>query len=931
MGSNPTPSAVEPGRTRDGSRPRIYAQRVTGGLVGRDAELARVRAFVECRTSASNALLLRGAAGIGKSVLWSAGVESAHEGGVRVLVTRPTQAEQSLPYAGLGDLFEGIILPDISPSLAPPRRRALEAALLLQGSTDERIDARALALAVRDVLEAMSGVGSVLIAVDDVQWLDDATAYALAFALRRLGESDVRLLATQRSAPGASTAFAEALTEADAVDVGPLSVGALHQLLRDRLGRTFARQTLLRIHERSGGNPFHALELGRALDDDVDPLQPLPVPETLQALVRARLDALPPVTYDALMLIAVLGAPTQTMLSRAGIEREALVPAFAGDVLTRSGDTVRFTHPLLGSVLYDDLGDSRVGVHARAAELIDDPVSRVRHLALSRQSGDADLAAELEAMAAVAAERGAPSLAAELVEHALRLTPPDAVDDRSRRAMNVARAQLAAGEWTRARTVVAELESAVSPGPARAELLLLKSQFHHDELAVPILKEALDQSGDDLGLRANVALQLAWAERFSTSFAVAHQRSREVVDLVAQLDDAHLLADALEQTVMTGSMVGAPEVTTYLERMRGLARSSDDVDLQRRAALLGAWPLHAGADLAGIRDGLERLHGLWRERDEVFDADVLWELAWVELWSGHWAAAAEHAARAREITEQYGMEKNQFFIPIAWIALHRGDLDDALKTAEYALALCDEQIGFHPPLLQAIPGLVALCRGDATVAVDVLACADQRAKSMGWDASAARPWTLDYVEALVEAGRLDDAGEVIGRWAADARRSGDLRTLARIPLCQALVSGARADVEVALGQLEEADTLLSAVGDTFGLGRVALVRGTVHRRNRQKRAARDALDAAVSTFDALGARTWAAKARRERESIGGRTLAEGLTAAEHRVAALVATGKTNREVAAELFLGERTVASHLSRIYTKLGVRSRTELVGRLR
>jgi DNA-binding CsgD family transcriptional regulator/tetratricopeptide (TPR) repeat protein len=868
-------------------------------------------------------------AGIGKSVLWSAGAALARDCGVRVLVTRPTRAEQALPHAALGDLFDSILL-EIPQSLAPPRRRALEAALLVQGSTDERIDARALALAVRDVLEALSASRPVLVAVDDLQWLDDATAHALAFALRRLCDSDVRLLATQRTAPGSPTTLADALTDAETIAVGPLSVGALHQLLRDRLGRTFARQTLLRIHERSGGNPFHALELGRVLCDDVDPLQPLPVPETLQALVRARLDALPPATYDALGLVAVLGAPTQSMLSRAGVEREALLPAFAGDVLTRSGDTVRFTHPLLGSVLYDDLGDSRIAAHARAAELVDDAVSRVRHLALSRQSSDPDLAAELERTAAVAAERGAPSLAAELVEHSLRLTPLDAAGERSRRAMNVARTQLAAGEWTRARTVLAELETAVSPGPVRAKLLLLKSQFHHDELAVPILHEALDQSGDDIALRAKVALQLAWAERFSTSFAVAYQRSREVVDLVEPLDDLQLVADALEQTVMLASMVGAPEATTYLERMRSLARTADDVDLQRRASLLGAWPLHAGEDLVAIRDGLERLHRVWRERDEVFDADVLWELAWVELWSGNWATAAGHAARAREITEQYGTEKNQFIIPIAWIALHRGDLDEALETAEYALALCDQQIGFHPPLLQAIPGLVALWRGDAALAVDVLACADERAKSMGWAASATRPWTLDYVEALVEVGRLDDAANVIGRWAADAGRSADLRTLARIPLCQALVSAARADVEVALSQLEEADRLLVARGDTFALGRGALVRGTVHRRNRQKRSARDALDAAAATFDALGAGTWAAKARRERESIGGRTHAEGLTAAEHRVAALVATGKTNREVAAELFLGERTVASHLSRIYTKLGVRSRTELAGRL-
>jgi DNA-binding CsgD family transcriptional regulator len=898
--------------------------------VGRDQELARVHAFIECGGIPPSGLVLAGAAGIGKSELWSAGVARARECGLRILATRPTQAEQSLAHVGLGDLFESI-RPDDLTSLAPPRRRALESTLLVQDAPDEPVDARALALAVRDVLEAMCASGPVVIAIDDVQWLDRAATETLAFALRRLDRSDVRVLLAHRT-PGAEPDLADAVSAIDHLALGPFSVGALHQLLRDRLGRTFGRQTLLRVHERSGGNPFHALELARVLDDDVDPLQPLPVPETWEALVRARLDALPTDTYDALMLVAALGAPTQSLLRGAGVQRDALLPAFGADVLTRDGETVRFTHPLLASVLYDDLGDGREAVHARAANLVEDPVVRARHLALSRRSPDPGIAAELERAAAVAAQRGAAALSAELAEHALRLTPADATADRHRRGIDVARGQLAAGEWTRARAVVADLESSVPPGPSRAELLLLKAQFHHDDLAVPILTAALEQSGDDPVLHARIALQLAWAERFRGSFATAYDRTREALQLVdGVIDDASLLADALEQIVFTGSMVGAPETTTYLERMRDLARSSGDEDLQRRAALLGAWPLHAGDDLASVREGLERLHRAWQEQDELFDADVLWELAWVELWLGNWTAAAECASRCQEIDQQYGTDKNQSYLPVAWIAAHRGELEKALETAERALALCDEQIGFQPPLLVAVPALVSLWRGDATTAVGPLCQADERAASLGWAASAARLWTLDLVEALVEVGRLDAADDVIERWESDARRSNDTRTLARIPLCRGLVEAARPDADRALAELARADQLLLACGDTFGRARAALVRGTVLRRDRQKRSAREALDAAVAVFDELGATTWSARARRERDSIGGRTHSAGLTTAEGRVAALVAAGKTNREVAAQLFLGERTVASHLSRIYAKLGVRSRTELAGRLR
>jgi DNA-binding CsgD family transcriptional regulator len=145
------------------------------------------------------------------------------------------------------------------------------------------------------------------------------------------------------------------------------------------------------------------------------------------------------------------------------------------------------------------------------------------------------------------------------------------------------------------------------------------------------------------------------------------------------------------------------------------------------------------------------------------------------------------------------------------------------------------------------------------------------------------------------------------------------------------VAAARRDLEQALSVLEQAVARHEAVGDPFGRARARLALGVVSRRARQKRVAREAIESAVASFETLGATGWAAKARAELGRIGGRTRGEGLTGAERRVADLVAEGRTNREVAAALFLGERTVASHLTHIYAKLGVRSRTELARRLR
>src|SRR5262249_26778465 len=157
---------------------------------------------------------------------------------------------------------------------------------------------------------------------------------------------------------------------------GPLSVGALHRLLRDRLGRPFTRQTLLRIDERSGGNPFFALELARALPAEGDPLKPLPGPGTLAQLVRARLPPPPRATRDALALAAALGTPDERLLERAGVAPGALDAAVAAHVVERDRGTIRFTHPLLSSGAYDDLGDERRLIHARLAAALDDPVLR---------------------------------------------------------------------------------------------------------------------------------------------------------------------------------------------------------------------------------------------------------------------------------------------------------------------------------------------------------------------------------------------------------------------------------------------------------------------------------------------------------------------------------------------------------------------------
>jgi DNA-binding CsgD family transcriptional regulator len=293
--------------------------------------------------------------------------------------------------------------------------------------------------------------------------------------------------------------------------------------------------------------------------------------------------------------------------------------------------------------------------------------------------------------------------------------------------------------------------------------------------------------------------------------------------------------------------------------------------------------------------------------------------------------AAEHAAHAHETAMQYGLEVPQDHLPIAVIAVHRGQLEVAREHSERALKLAEKQFGFHPPQHLAVLGLVALGSGAASMALEWLGQADRRAAALNWGEPSVRWWTSDHVEVLLELGRVDDALHLLDSWEADAARVGREWVLASVARCRGLVASAQGHIDDALRLLGQATAEHEAVGDPFGRARALLALGMVRRRARQKRSAREAIEAAVDAFATLGASRWSAKAIAELGRISGRKQERDLTAAERRVAALAAQGRTNREVAAALFLGERTVASHLTVIYSKLGVRSRTELARRLR
>src|SRR4051812_2359364 len=226
-------------------------------VIGRELELGVVSAFLDRHAAGLAGLALVGEAGIGKSTLWRAAAGYARDRGLLVLSSRPTEAQRGFAHIGLGDLFDDV-LDEVASLLATPRRRALEIALLREEAPDDPVDRRALGVAVHDLLAVLSHRRPLLLAIDDDQWLDTSSSSALAFALRRLVASPVLVLLSRRMVDKAEPTELERAIGQERLQrqfVGPLTSGALHRLLADRLERTFARQTMLRIHERSGGNP----------------------------------------------------------------------------------------------------------------------------------------------------------------------------------------------------------------------------------------------------------------------------------------------------------------------------------------------------------------------------------------------------------------------------------------------------------------------------------------------------------------------------------------------------------------------------------------------------------------------------------------------------------------------------------------------------
>ena len=890
------------------------------GVVGREPELEAVEAFLD---GTAQALAIVGEPGIGKTTVWREAVDRARARGATVLVARPAESEARLSFGGVADLTSALP-PEAFDSLPAPQRRGLDVALLRADSAGPPTR-RVVATALLTLLRELATGTEVVIAIDDLQWLDPPSTAALEFALRRLDDGHVRVIFSLRSG---ATELEGLATER--IEVGPVSVAALHRIIGDAVGRTFARPILIRIAEASAGNPFHAIEIARELERRgvQDSIAPLPVPDSLGALVRARVRALPAPTRDALLRVAALTRPDTALVDPAALA----AAEESGLVSIDPSGRVRFTHPLFASAVYAAAATARRrAVHSDLGAVVVDPIERAHHLALASDGPDPAVVAELESAARHARSRAAPDTAAGLLELAVRLAAPGEESQRLR--LELAEHLYLASDFARARVVLEELLEGLAPGDRRSRALVALAEidyWHKGESAAAGLMQQALESAESMLQRARCLTQLAiYAGTVNLEQAgSAARRACELLD-GHEAEEPALAAAALGARVRADLFLGRGYDADAAARIEALELSapSPPVAVDGRIVFkLGQW-LRYVDDLDGARVKLDEAEQQTRdEGDDASLGNILLNKVVVETWAGNWDAAAALTQRMSDAFDQQGVEPEGIGPWRAYLHAYAGRLEDTLAAA-----------GPPPsePLMAAIHdrcvGLAHLAAGDVAVADHHLTRAVEVFERVDFREPAVWRVDGDAIEAAVSRGELERAERLVARVEEQAIRTG-------IPWNRAVAARGRGLLLAARGELEEAAAALdrslaahAACPMPYERARTLLVQGQILRRLKRKREARTALDEAAAVFASLGAEAWVARAHAERQRVASRRAPDGLTPSELRVAQLAAIGLTNPEIAAQVFVSRKTVEATLARIYRKLAISSRGQLDRALR
>jgi DNA-binding CsgD family transcriptional regulator len=911
-------------------------------IFGRDAELHALSALLDRIEQSAAAMVLAGPAGAGKTTLLRAGARQAAERGCTVLAATPARSDMRLAFAGLADLLEAH-LDSVIGALPRPQADALRAALLLAAPVTPP-EPRLIATAFRSALLMLAMSAPVVMVIDDVQWLDPPSESAVGFAIRRVESERVGLMCAQRTdRPGAELPLelSHARLTADLVPLGGLSIGALHRMLRTRLGRSFPQQTLRRIEVESGGNPFIALEIGRALvrrGDSGSDIGALPIPDTLSSLVDEHICDLPGSTRATVELVAVMpDAPTAAYVT-GGVSEAELDSAVEAGVLEQAGSRLQFAHPLLRAAVVARIPPARLReLHTLAASLTDLPEDAARHQALAAAGPSSPVAASLEAAAMAAVNRGAPRNAGELFELSAALTPGDEYADRGRRVAEAGRLLLLGGNRLAATAILERFLATAPAGSPRADVLARLGALLTDydpPRAVALLEQALAARTADAALAADIHMALAEVTSRRGNPAGALEEARLAVAAADAAGQPALTAGAILSLCRMQLMDGHPVDEALLNRALEIEN-----ELGVNACLENPSAVIAGiaSFLAGRLDEAEahwrRLLTACDETGlEYWRPDMFMRLSQLAVCRGDLDAAAALAAEGLECA---AAGPSHAVAALLWAcglaAAYRGDFEAGRELARRGMLVAAKAGTATFELRnEALLGTIDLARGNYQAAADRLGPLAAR-----WRLATARFLStigidVEAVEALIFAGDLEQAESLVADMAGSAYNALGAAIIAR---CRGHLAAARGDLEEATDNLRRALWLHDQISpQPLARGRILLLLGGVQLRLKERGAARATFSDALALFDHAGARIWAERARSELARISGRSPGPAaLTATEQRVAELIASGRSNKEAAAELFVSVRAIESTLTKAYAKLGVRSRTELAARLR
>jgi DNA-binding CsgD family transcriptional regulator len=904
--------------------------------VSRPAESQAVTAFLTAASNAPSGLLVEGDAGIGKTTLLLAAVDDARERGFRVLSARSAAAESVLAYAVLADLL-GEVEAQVWAELSDVQRLALDRALLREDVGGPATDQLEVASGFLAVVEKLAAESPLLLAIDDLQWLDTSSKNVVAFVARRLSGSVGVLGASRPDPEGSGAATWLQLPRPDAmarITVSPFSLGRLHSVVTQRLGRPFPRSTMVRIQEISAGNPFYALELGRAIDSET-PSAELRLPGTLADLVRARIGSLDADVQDVLLAASCVAAPTVELVAAAtgtAADRvvELLEPAEASGIVGIEGQRLRFEHPLLARGVYTSAATTRRrAMHRRLAEIVDEPELKARHLARAATSGDAHTLESLDAAAESAGIRGAPAAAAELLELAVGLG-----GDTPKRRIRLARYHFNAGDGRRARALLEESIARLAPGTLRGEAMLLLGvvRLYDDSFleAADLLERALEESADNSVSRVRTLVMLAFALFNCGRPEPAMQRADDAVASALYVDRPELLSEALGMRVALRFQLGGGLDEADMRRALEVNDYPLSLPLAARPgvqnALLLAWTGQLDAAAKAMAAIQKRCIEHGEESELIF---FEFHSVLLEIWRANFSEAAVIAedAMERALLLHGDFPRGAALTVRAAVAAYAGRQHDARRDAGEAQAAI-------APLGQivltawaiTIVGFLEVSLGNYDAALKalepLLSTLDPSATEIFVAA-----FVPDAVEAMIALNRLDDAEPLIEALEQNGSRLDRAWMLAVGARCRAMLLAARGDVDAATAAAQRAMTEHDRLPMPFERARTQLLLGQLQRRLRRKEAAAETLRDAVAAFDQMGTALWAERARAElaRADVAHKGTTD-LTPSEQRVAELAAAGKSNRDIASALFISPKTVEANLARIYRKLDIHSRAQL-----